>query len=53
MVDELPTEVLKANVLFRAVRVPAGRHIVRFQFEPLAGAFAEIAEEFAEPVHRP
>jgi hypothetical protein len=43
-VDDAPTEILKANVLFRAVPVPAGRHVVRFQFEPIAGAIAEITE---------
>ena len=33
-VDGRPTEVLRANVLFRAVRLPAGRHIVRFTYRP-------------------
>jgi len=42
-VDEVPVEILRANVLFRAVQVPAGRHTVRFQFEPIAGAIAELA----------
>jgi hypothetical protein len=41
-VDGRPTEVLKANVIFRAVVVPAGKHMVRFTFHPLAGAFAEL-----------
>jgi hypothetical protein len=41
-VDAKPTEVLKANVLFRAVQVPAGKHRVRFEFEPIVGAIAEI-----------
>ena len=44
-VDGLSTEVLKANVLFRAVAVPPGRHVVRFAFDPIAGA--ETAGGFA------
>jgi hypothetical protein len=42
-IDGKSTPVLKANVLFRAVQVPAGKHRVRFEFEPVAGALAEIA----------
>ena len=41
-VDGHPVPVLKANVLFRAVQVPAGKHRIRFEFEPIAGALAEI-----------
>jgi hypothetical protein len=52
-IDDEPTEILKANVLFRAVHVPAGRHVVRFEFEPIAGAIAEITEEIAESLYRP
>jgi hypothetical protein len=42
-VDGVPVEVLKANVMFRAVQTPAGKHRVRFEFEPFVGAFGEIA----------
>jgi len=43
-VDGKPREILKADVIFRAVSVPPGRHMVRFTFHPLAGAFVEITE---------
>jgi hypothetical protein len=42
-VDDRKSEILRANVLFRAVAVPAGKHVVRFTFQPLAGAWRELA----------
>lgn len=47
-VDGQQVEILKANVLFRAVPVPAGRHKVMFEFKPFAGAFAELEEKLFE-----
>ncbi len=41
-VDSTATEILKANVIFRAVAVPPGHHIVRFSFHPFTGALAEL-----------
>jgi hypothetical protein len=41
-VDDKPADILKANVLFRAVVVPPGKHVVRFTFHPFSGAFAEL-----------
>lgn len=41
-VDARTVQVLRANVLFRAVKVPPGTHVVRFKFRPLYGAWAEL-----------
>ena len=45
--DGVDADILKANVLFRAVQVPAGTHRVRFSFHPIEGAFAELRERVA------
>jgi hypothetical protein len=41
-VDRSAAEILKANVLFRAVEVPAGKHQIRFSFHPFAGAAEQL-----------
>lgn len=41
-VDGKPAEILKANIMFNAVQVPAGRHKVSFEFEPITGALVEL-----------
>ena len=46
-VDGQPAEILKANVLFRAVQVGPGLHHVRFAFEPFRGAWDELKEKVA------
>jgi len=35
-VDNQPAEIYRANYLFRAVQVEAGRHLVEFHYEPLS-----------------
>jgi hypothetical protein len=41
-IDNQQVEILKANVLFRAVAVPPGKHTVRFTFNPISGALAQL-----------
>jgi hypothetical protein len=52
-VDGKATDVLKANVLFRAVQVSAGKHRIRFDFEPFVGAIAEIVRLAQKSVSSP
>jgi hypothetical protein len=49
-IDGFPARLLRANVLFRAVAVPRGRHTVRLVFRPLTGAIDDlITRRRAEP----
>jgi hypothetical protein len=47
--DGQQVDILKANVLFRAVQVPAGTHKIRFSFHPLDGAIAELRDRVTPP----
>ncbi|WP_439496685.1 hypothetical protein [Bosea sp. (in: a-proteobacteria)] len=47
--DGVEVDILKANVLFRAVQVPAGRHKVSFNFRPVEGALAELRDRVEPP----
>ncbi len=46
-IDGLPARVHKANVLFRAVTVGPGRHAIRFEFAPVAGALQELRSKLS------
>jgi len=53
-VDGRPAPIFKANVMFRAVEVPKGRHVVRFEFKPFAGALRQLARRYhADPEPAP
>jgi hypothetical protein len=41
-IDGIETEILRANVIFRAVQVPPGKYTVRFTFAPLRGVWREL-----------
>ena len=41
-VDGKPADILKANVLFRAVVVPPGKHVVRFTLPSVRGRVRRV-----------
>jgi hypothetical protein len=43
-----PVPVLRANVIFRAVAVPPGRHVVHFKFEPFKGLLEDVRRRLGE-----
>ncbi|MFN3670788.1 MAG: hypothetical protein ACK4VM_02645 [Bosea sp. (in: a-proteobacteria)] len=43
-IDDQPAEMLRANVIFRAVAVPPGRSTVRFTFKPMQGLFVDVGK---------
>ena len=49
-VDGIAAPILKADVLFRAVKLSPGSHQVRFTFHPLSGAFEELAAKLPAQV---
>jgi len=47
--DGKPVQLLRANVLFRAVAVPPGHHEIRFTFRPLQGGWAQLTQTWTRP----
>ncbi|MEQ1670022.1 MAG: hypothetical protein ABL893_04105, partial [Hyphomicrobium sp.] len=47
-IDGADVPMLRANVLFRAVEVPAGRHTITFTFDALKGATHQLASKWGK-----
>ncbi len=43
-IDGVDATILPANVLFRAVQVPAGHHVLTFEFKPISSAIADVGD---------
>jgi uncharacterized membrane protein YfhO len=50
-VDGMPVEIARADVLFRAVPVPAGHHRVEFTYDPLPFQAGVVISLIAAVVH--
>ena len=48
-VDGIDKPILRANILFRAVHMPAGHHVLTFEFRPISGAIADLGDRLLEP----
>jgi hypothetical protein len=51
-VDGRNAPMLRANVLFRAVQVPAGHHTLTFEFNPISSALADAGRGFSKQANR-
>ena len=52
-IDGKPVPLLRANVIFRAVRVPPGRSTIRFVFRPFQGLYRTMGEAVRKANARP